>query len=58
MRIASSDAKALVAEFPAALNVLPRNSSGDLPPSATVYSETLGRISIMSEFANPFTDLI
>ena len=46
--IDSSDANMLDAELPDAVNVLPKNSNGDLTPSKTVYAETFGLISIVS----------
>ena len=49
MIIDSSDAKIFGTESPDPVNVLPRNSKGDLSPSATdEIDETLGRISIIS----------
>ena len=53
----SSVARGLVAEFPSALNDLPKNSRGDLVLSATVYSEALGRISIISDTLSKLTKL-
>ena len=41
------------AEFPVALNCLPKNSRGDLAPSDTVYGEVLGLISTRSVVRNP-----
>ena len=48
----------LAAEFPDALNDLPKNSRGDLDPTALVNSETLGLISITSLFLIPSTSFI
>ena len=46
----SSDAKILGGLSPLPVKVLPRNSKGDLSPSATeAIEETLGLISIISE---------
>ena len=55
MRIDSSEARTFAAEFPDALKFRPLNSNGDGEFSDTVYEETLGRISIISEFEIPFT---
>ena len=41
------------AELPAAVNVLPKNSNGDLTFSRTVYEETFGLISKASVTYSP-----
>ena len=46
--IVSSDAKIFLAEPPVVVNDLPKNSSGDLTFSRTVYVFTFGLISIVS----------
>jgi len=59
MNIDSSDAKIFLAESPDPVNILPKNSKGDLSPSDTLEIElTLGLISIISELPELPTTLI